>query len=257
MDAHLVQVHMNLAPKRAPKRGATPWLIAATALAMSIGALFVARRSCAPKPNPSAAASSDQAEVASAPIGATQSAATAAVTQATGRAPLLDRARADRIRAEMRAALLAPTAPAAEVPPGVRPSREYREMPAVDDQGQPGATAAYIRSVMHDDYIPLAKQCYETLLAKDPKRSGTVHAKFVIAGDTKSGGVVESVELQENEKSIHDPEFVMCMRESLMSVVFDAPPNGGKLSVGYPIELSPDDDPDAGTGVDAAPNRRN
>jgi hypothetical protein len=239
---------MDSTPKYAANRSAVPIGMAFAVLAV-VG-FFIARRSFSTKPNVPTAAVSDSAEVVT-----TQSAAAAGASQPLGRAPMLDRDRADRIRAEMRAAMLAPAAPAANAPQASPHAREYREMPAQDDQTQPGATAAYIRSVMHDDYIPLAEQCYKNLLAKDPKRSGTVYAKFVITGDTKSGGVVESVELKENEKSIRDPEFVMCMRESLLSVVFDAPPNDGTLSVGYPLELSPDDEPDAGDVSDSAANR--
>jgi hypothetical protein len=37
------------------------------------------------------------------------------------------------------------------------------------------------------------------------------------------------------------------MRESMMSVTFDAPPEGGEVTVVYPVRFSPEDD-DAGEG---------
>ena len=45
--------------------------------------------------------------------------------------------------------------------------------------------------------------------------------------------------------TLDDPEVLTCLRESMMSVTFDAPPEGGEVTVKYPIEFSPEDD-DAG-----------
>ncbi len=45
--------------------------------------------------------------------------------------------------------------------------------------------------------------------------------------------------------SIDDSEMQTCVRESMMSVSFDAPPHDGEVTVVYPIEFAPDE-PDSG-----------
>jgi len=47
--------------------------------------------------------------------------------------------------------------------------------------------------------------------------------------------------------TIDDKEMQTCLRESMMSVTFDAPPEGGEVTVVYPVLFSPEDD-DAGEG---------
>ena len=47
--------------------------------------------------------------------------------------------------------------------------------------------------------------------------------------------------------TLDDAEMQTCVRESMMSVCFDAPPGDGELTVVYPIEFSPDE-PEAGSG---------
>lgn len=46
--------------------------------------------------------------------------------------------------------------------------------------------------------------------------------------------------------TITDPEVQICLRESMMSVSFDAPPRGGEVTLVYPLAFSPGDD-EAGT----------
>ena len=64
---------------------------------------------------------------------------------------------------------------------------------------------------------------------------------FRIVGDKRVGGVVDQASLSLGDGGApSDPEFERCMTESMMSVSFDAPPNGGEVTVKYPIELAPD-----------------
>ena len=46
------------------------------------------------------------------------------------------------------------------------------------------------------------------------------------------------------DTTLDDAEMQDCVRESMMSVSFDAPPGDGELTVVYPILFSPDE-PDA------------
>jgi hypothetical protein len=103
----------------------------------------------------------------------------------------------------------------------------------------------YIRANMREDMFPLIKQCYGDALERQPKLAGNLVLKFSIVGDPSVGGVIEDADFAD-ESDIHDDEMRTCVRESLMTLTLDKPPEGGgKVTVTYPIAFSPGDD-DAG-----------
>lgn len=52
-------------------------------------------------------------------------------------------------------------------------------------------------------------------------------------------GVVDRVEVKDGT-SMQDPEFTLCIRESMYTTMFGAPPAGAsETTVEYPLELSP------------------
>jgi len=107
-----------------------------------------------------------------------------------------------------------------------------------------GALHDYIRDRVHEDLFPLARECYSAALARKPKLAGKLVVNFTIVGDTRVGGVVDSAEIDPTSNLV-DQEMSTCVKESMMSVAFDAPPEGRSLvTVTYPIEFSPDDAPD-------------
>jgi hypothetical protein len=166
---------------------------------------------------------------------------------ADGRAgPTLDRAKADRMREELHALFaeagvfaLAGEPIEASAPP-LAPS--FRAMPLLlDDAGNAkGVDPDYITKRVHEDLFPLALDCYADALKRDPKLAGRLEVFFRVIGDKKVGGVVDETRLEEGT-TITDREMQTCVRESMMSVSFDAPPGDGELTVVYPIEFSPDD----------------
>jgi hypothetical protein len=97
----------------------------------------------------------------------------------------------------------------------------------------------YIRSRIRSDFVPLASQCYESLLATQPTARGKAVFSFTIVGDEDVGGIVEAAELIEGT-TLTDPEFATCIRESLLSVTFAPPARGGWVTVTYPLDFSPD-----------------
>jgi hypothetical protein len=99
----------------------------------------------------------------------------------------------------------------------------------------------YIQERTQRDFLPVASQCYEEALQRDGSLAGSIYMKFRIIGDPHLGGVVESAEADPELGSVREPEMLDCMRDALMSLVFDAPKDGGYLDVEYPVELSPDD----------------
>lgn len=160
--------------------------------------------------------------------------------------PKLDRARADRMREEIRALLaeagvlgLAGEPIEAAAPP---PAPTFGSMPVMglDDAGNPRVDPKYIQKRVREDLFPLALGCYTDALKRSPRLAGRLNVYFRVMGDHKVGGVVDEVKLVDGT-TIDDPEMQTCVRESMMSVSFDAPPQDGALTVVYPIEFSPDD----------------
>ncbi len=162
--------------------------------------------------------------------------------------PALDRGRSDKLRARIRA-LLAEAGPArvrASVDTGSAAVRQpVPEMPGGGEGNQAhGAQGEYIRSVVREDFFPLARQCYAEASGKHPGLSGTLVLDFRIVGDPSVGGVVDRASVADTS-DLQDDEFAECMTQSMMSVSFRAPPGGGEVSVRYPIVFSPEAD-DAG-----------
>jgi len=163
-----------------------------------------------------------------------------------------DRARADRMREELRA-LFAERGPAWGAPapsastPGAPSAPNFPTMPVLDG-GHAGEVVDpdYLRKVLREDFIPLARQCYDAASAKNPALAGKVELKFRILGDPSVGGVVSEATLGD-KTTVVDPEMETCIKESMMSVTFAAPPKGGELAVSFPIRFS-HDEPDAGGG---------
>ena len=97
-----------------------------------------------------------------------------------------------------------------------------------------------IRRTVREQYIPVARECYDELLARQPTAGGQVTLEFAIVGDGDAG-VVDRVALREDETTIDDPEFTLCMRESMYTAVFEPPPPGAsETTVVYPLTLTPD-----------------
>ena len=166
--------------------------------------------------------------------------------------PRLDREKADRMREQIRALvaeagpLLLGSVPSAE--PSALAAPSFRTMPVVPD-GDSGDTRVdpdYIKKRIREDLLPLAKQCYVTALEKRPRLGGRLGVYFRVIGDKKVGGVVDEVKIMA-DTTLDDAEMQTCVKESMMSVTFDAPPENGKLTVVYPILFSPDE-PDSGGG---------
>jgi len=190
----------------------------------------------------------DEPESDSVPAPATQ---LPAARTSTGGVPKLDRAKADQMREQIRA-LLAEAGPllpgvAATASPSVSSAPAFATMPVVPDlDGGTKVDPDYLKKRIHEDLFPLAKQCYETALEKKPKLAGKLAVYFRVIGDRKVGGVVDEVKIM-GDTTLDDPEMQTCVKESMMSVSFDAPPDDGKLSVVIPITFSPDN-PDSGGG---------
>ena len=105
---------------------------------------------------------------------------------------------------------------------------------------QPKLGKKYVQNRIRDDFVPLAKECYEAALERSPELSGTMVLELTIVGDQSVGGVVDSVRLAE-ESNLADPELSECMRQSMMSMSFVPPETGGVTTVRYPFVMNQSD----------------
>lgn len=154
-------------------------------------------------------------------------------------APLRETVHDRRVRDALRERILAGwAAEAARRPPATRANIE----PAPSNDGK-GIDPAYIQSVVRAELIPMVSKCYEELLVRSPRAAGKVTLSYTILGEAEVGGVVDDVEV-ETEKGLEDEKLHTCVRESMASIAFRPPADGGKVTVVYPIELAPDGDPD-------------
>jgi hypothetical protein len=186
------------------------------------------------------AAPSENAPIANPADLSTPNGSATTVAPADPNLPRLDRARADAMREKLKALSLTPAARAAPTKSG---AGDYPVMPHGEGADDP-ALRDYIHQKIKDDYLPLAKSCYENALVKTPDLSGRLVMKFKIVGDKRVGGVVDSVET-DPETTMHDDPFLQCVQESMMAVSFDAPPNDGSVTVKYPLIFSPGDGGDS------------
>lgn len=160
--------------------------------------------------------------------------------------PKLDRAQADRMRQAIRALLIEAGALGLAGEPldaaTSAPAPTFGSMPVIglDEAGNPKVDPKYIEARVHEDLFPLALDCYTDALKRSPRLAGKLNVYFRVIGDHKVGGVVDEAKLLDGT-TIDDPEMQTCVRESMMSVSFDAPPQDGELTVIYPIEFSPDE----------------
>jgi hypothetical protein len=171
----------------------------------------------------------------------------AALRKPEGQRRAFDRLRADAVRRRAaerngtlpdQAAALAPAPASGPAAPSVPPTPEEQEH-----------RRQYIRDAVREQYFPIARSCYEELLARQPRAAGKVVMSFAIVGDGDAG-VVDRVELGEGT-TMDDPEFTTCMRESMYSTVFEPPPPGQReTTVVYPIELAPGEPEDGAHRTD-------
>ena len=85
---------------------------------------------------------------------------------------------------------------------------------------------------MRANYVAFRK-CYAIGLRKDPKVKGRVSARFVI----DVAGKVSYV--SNGGTNLPDPDVVQCVLKAFYQLTFP-PPEGGIVTVIYPIQLEPD-----------------
>jgi hypothetical protein len=146
--------------------------------------------------------------------------------------PVANRMARDLERERIWAALnrkhaLAPAAPGSAAPSKLEAAR----LPDLDP--------VYIREAIREQLVPVAVDCYNSALQDDPKLGGTLIMNFTIVGAEDVGGVVEDASI-DDESTLDSPFVSECLRESLIAVDFEPPPNGGRVEVSYPLTFEPE-----------------
>lgn len=100
---------------------------------------------------------------------------------------------------------------------------------------------AYLRDRVQKDLLPPVLDCYTAALKIDPTLGGKLALQFAVIGDPEIGGVVEYAEILEAESTLISPFMSECVRESTLAMTFDAPPEGGRFELHYPLEFEPDE----------------
>lgn len=131
------------------------------------------------------------------------------------------------------------SAPSAAERPDDAPEQPSDEPEQVAQYELPALDRDYIQSVVTEDLVPIAKECYESALADDPELGGKMVVRFSIVGDPSVGGIVEDAVLDESSTLRH-PALSECMTESTASLLFDPPEDGGSITVSYPFVFSND-----------------
>jgi hypothetical protein len=158
-------------------------------------------------------------------------------------APAADRRTRDRMR-ELIWRAFGQAAPASGGASGDRPYALPSAVP--DPPGVAGHLDAHdIQDRVRADFFPMASGCYVDAEKRTPGLRGRILLHFAIVGDSKVGGVVESADVLD-ASTIRDPMMIDCLRESMLSLTFPPPKQGGFVTVEYPIEFSPDE-PDGGS----------
>jgi RNA polymerase sigma-70 factor (ECF subfamily) len=81
-------------------------------------------------------------------------------------------------------------------------------------------------------------QCYDLGRAEDPALAGTIMVRFTLVGEPGVGGVLESVEIVDQNTAITQQTFRDCITEQLYALELDPPPDGVTVKRQISLDLS-------------------
>ncbi len=92
-----------------------------------------------------------------------------------------------------------------------------------------------IREAVREQFLPVARECYQALQQRTPEAQGTLKLEFGVVA-REEVGVVDAVEVMEGSAP-EDAVFQACLVAGMRKVVFDAP--DARLVVIYPFVFAP------------------
>jgi hypothetical protein len=128
---------------------------------------------------------------------------------------------------------------AEDSPPGDEGTRDHagEEPHPIEDKSN-GKLSDLVEAVSKD-LMPLADECYEAAVLRDPSIAGMVDINIDVVGDEDVGGIVESFELGD-ENEIQDEEMIECIRETTLSTLFPAPKDTGRRGTRLTLKFAPE-----------------
>lgn len=117
---------------------------------------------------------------------------------------------------------------------------------AVEESGEPPPPPTKLPGKLDKEYIrerltevlPLLRECYEIALENDPELAGTLTIEFVVDAEEEVGGYVREAQVAE-DSSLGDPVVRECITETILSLEFIPPQDGGEVRVRYPFTFLP------------------
>jgi hypothetical protein len=133
-----------------------------------------------------------------------------------------------RLHDEMRRRILGAPEPDAPPAPADRPPR--RPEGSLDRD--------WLDARMREDFRPMARACFQELLARDAGAGGRVQLRLTVVGDDKVGGVIDEVTIDEDASTISDNRFRTCLAESIATLALPPPAHGGTATVIVPLAVA-------------------
>jgi hypothetical protein len=150
-----------------------------------------------------------------------------------------------RRRAEVRAQILAAQR-ARET--AVEPDAVPHPVPSGEPERPPGTLNKRIEghdelvAELNRDFMPLADECIEEALARDPELAGMLAIGFEFITDEDLGTVVETVDFPVEQNQVVQAELQECVRETLLSTLLPAGGQSGREALMLTLEVGADED---------------
>ncbi len=123
----------------------------------------------------------------------------------------------------------------------IRAAKMQRELARFKTQSnenskKTGLSGDYIKEIVATA-IPEVKACYGQVLKEVPDLAGKLIIRFTISGEPDIAGLVDELEVtEESDRAIASNEMMSdCIADTILSLEFDPPKNGGTVEVSYPF----------------------
>lgn len=123
----------------------------------------------------------------------------------------------------------------------IRAARERRQLRNdKDPRSESSLSSDYVREVV-GEAIGEVKACYDRALAESPSLGGRLVVEFTISAEPDIAGLVDEYEIVGDSDQVLATNETMadCLADTILSLEFSPPRNGGNVTVKYPFEFRP------------------